>query len=372
MSPLWPRYEDGGLALISSISAYFGAPTGHRTLDWLDRKLAKGRWRNIVMLLYDGMGMAALRDHLPKESFLCSNVAAVLSSTYPSTTTAATTTLESGLSPAEHGWIGWSVFFPELGHAVDLFTNMNSVTGEPEPGGSAARAYMPYLTIFDSISRAGQAKAAAYSAFTDPPCRDLDEIMRKITAGCFEDGRHYFYGYWHDPDHTMHEQGVRAESVRGIMRDLDARTRDFAAGLPDDTLLLVTADHGLVDADNVYIEDHPALQEALECPPSVESRAAALHVKQAYRERFPALFEEAFPGRFLLMNSDAVLASGLLGPGKHHPRLRQSVGDYMAFSLDNACLLWKRREEELVGVHAGLTADEMRVPLIVYGAEKTT
>ena len=54
MSPLWPRYEDGGLALISSISAYFGAPTGHRTLDWLDRKLAKGRWRNIVMLLYDG------------------------------------------------------------------------------------------------------------------------------------------------------------------------------------------------------------------------------------------------------------------------------------------------------------------------------
>ncbi len=37
MSPVWPDYRNSGLALISSIASYFGAPTGHPTLSLLDR-----------------------------------------------------------------------------------------------------------------------------------------------------------------------------------------------------------------------------------------------------------------------------------------------------------------------------------------------
>ena len=65
------------------------------------------------------------------------------------------------------------------------------------------------------------------------------------------------------------------------------------------------------------------------------------------------------------MTGDEAIASGLFGPGRAHPRLRQSVGDYFAVSLKDASLLWKHDDHPLAASHAGLTADEMQVPLIV-------
>ena len=366
MSPLWPSYEEGSLALISSICAHFGAPTAHTTLPGLDRLLATGRFRNVVLMLYDGLGIAALKAHLPADSFLRRHLARDISASYPSTTTAATTALESGLSPAEHGWLGWSVYFPELDRAVDLFPNTDSWTGEKLPGTPVAQALMPYMPVYARINAAGQAKAAPVSPYSSPAYPDLTAIEAAIRTGCEEPGRHYFYGYWNEPDNTMHERGVLAPEVHRIILDLDRRAAAFAASLPRDTLLIITADHGLVDAENLYIEDHPALMEAMLRPPAVESRAAALYVKPEYRQRFPRLFEEAFGGRFLLMTGADAIAGGIFGPGVPHPRLTQTVGDYMAFALTPACLLWKREPDPLIGVHAGLTADEMLVPLIIY------
>ncbi len=365
MSPLWPRYEAGSLALISSIAAYFGAPTGHATLKRLDELLARRGFRNAVMLLYDGLGVASLRQHLPEDSFLRRHCAQILSATYPSTTTAATTTLETGLSPAEHAWLGWSLYFPEISQSVDLFTNRNSETGEVVSEDSVAERYQPYDSIFNQINRAGQAAAGFFSAFSDPPAIGLEAIMAEIEAHCRLPGQHYYYGYWNEPDHTMHMEGVLSPEVHRIIQDLDAATEAFSRRLSPDTLLIVTADHGLVDAEHLYIEDHPALREALVRPPTVEPRAAAMYVKPAYMDSFPELFEAAFPGRFLLMTSGAAIDSGLFGPGAHHPRLKQNAGDYIALSLDHACLQWAREDHALVGVHAGLTADEMQVPLIL-------
>ena len=367
MSPLWPRYDQGSLALISSVAAWAGAPTGHKTLPELDQLLQS--YRNVVMLLYDGMGMVTLEKHLPPDSFLRSHLKRSLSATYPSTTSAATTTLESGLTPAQHGWLGWSLYFPEIDQPVDLFINRNSLTGEPAAERSVVWQYQPYTKIFDRINQAGQAWAGLFSTYSDPPYHDLDSIYQGIIDRCAEPGRHYCYAYWNDPDHTMHGTGTCSGETRNVMLDLDQKTAAFADRLSADTLLLITADHGLVDAEHVYIEDHPALAEALLRPPTVEPRAAALYVREAYMERFPALFEAAFPGHFLLMKSRDAVLSGLFGPGTLHPRTLQNAGDYMAFSLDRTTLNWRRKDDPLKGVHAGLTADEMRVPLIVFGKE---
>ena len=48
-----------------------------------------------------------------------------ITSVFPPTTTAATTTLESGLSRAEHAWLGWSLHFPEVNGNVNIFINKN-------------------------------------------------------------------------------------------------------------------------------------------------------------------------------------------------------------------------------------------------------
>lgn len=57
-------------------------------------------------------------------------MAAVIGTVFPPTTTAATATADSGLSPAEHGWLGRSLRFGALGGMlVEVFTNRSD--GEP-------------------------------------------------------------------------------------------------------------------------------------------------------------------------------------------------------------------------------------------------
>ena len=364
-TPVYPDYRLGSLGLISSIAKYFGAPTGHETLPAADALLEGSGCRSVVMYLFDGMSVDALNRHLPPDSFLRKHLVTDISASYPSTTTAATTTLESGLSPAEHGWLGWSLYIPELDRQVDLFPNRDSETGEPAADFNVARHFMPYQSIFSRINEAGQADARLLSAFSDPPVEGLEAMRRAVIDTFKSEGRHYLYAYWNDPDHTMHEEGVNAEGVRTIIRDIDTYIASLARELPKDALLLVTADHGLVDARDVYIADHPEIRNALIRPPTVEPRAAALYVKDEYKDRFPDMFRQAFGDDFLLMTGQEAIDKGLFGPGRRHERLPISAGDFMAFSLNEATLHYKRKEDrELIGVHAGLTEIEMRVPLI--------
>lgn len=365
MNCRFPDYENCGLNLISSVSRYFGAPARHKTLPFMDQLLCRKQYRNVVLILLDGMGMQILQDNAPADSFFNTHIVRELSSVYPSTTTAATTSIETDYSPAEHGWIGWSLYFSEIGKTVDVFTNRDSDDGTPAAAYPVGDTYMPLHPVFERISACGKAKAAIVSPFSEPAVPTLEGIFDVIAEGCGEPGRHFYYGYWSEPDHTMHEVGVRTEAVRDLIADLEEKVRDLAARLPDDTLLLVTADHGQVNAKHLFITDHPELAEALEHSAAVEPRTTVFYVKPAYRDRFPALFRAAFPDGFVLMTGEEFRLSGILGPGEQHEKLPSLTGDYVAIALTEACIDNRPKDFMLTGVHAGMTRAETRVPLIM-------
>jgi hypothetical protein len=64
------------------------------------------------------------------------------------------------------------------------------------------------------------------------------------------------------------------------------------------------------------------------------------------------------------MTHKEFMESGLLGDGVPHPRSEGFVGDFVAISTDEYCLDDVRKDDVLVGVHAGITKEEMEVPLI--------
>ena len=131
-------------------------------------------------------------------------------------------------------------------------------------------------------------------------------------------------------------------------------------------LVLVTADHGLLDCECRYTCDYPELEQALTPPFHIEARAAGFYVKPEYRKVFPQLFDAAFGhDDFWLVSTDAALSMGLLGGGTPRADIREIIGDYMAIASSRYSLEHSRVDTALTAMHAGMTAREMYVPLIV-------
>ncbi len=359
-----PDYTNTGVNAVSSIAAYFHCPIPHPTLPCLDQWLKKG-YRKVVLMLFDGLSVDLLAHTLPEDSFLRRHTAHVLSAVYPSTTANATTCIECGVSPREGGWLGWTLYFPQIQKPVDVFTNRSN--GEAAADFDVAERFIPRDMIFPRITAAGDAKGCSVSAFGDVKISSLDGLFSAVLSLAQDEERRYVYTYWGDPDHTMHMDGCYAPSIQRIVKDIDRRIENLSRQLNDDTLLLVTADHGLVDGEFHYLEeDAPELLEMLAHEPTMESRAVSFHVKPEYAAAFPAAFEKRFGGHFLLLSREDFIRD-YLGDGPIRPCVYDFVGEWVALALDAWCIQDRRGDHELKGVHAGLTEQEMKVPLIAVG-----
>ena len=366
-----PDYDNCLVNLSNSILKHFGAETSAPTLKMADKLLEK-EYRNVVVLLMDAMGISILERHLAPDGFLRSHLAGAYSSVFPPTTVAATTSVLSGLYPNEHGWLGWDMFFPELNKNVTVFTNTDQLTeGEdgnpkdfvPAADFNVAGKYMSYKNIITRINEAG-GKAYASMPFLDPYPQDLDSILKRVEDLCETPEKKFIYAYWNEPDTTMHEFGPTSEKAHEVVTALEKRLEEFASNLSD-TLLLITADHSQVECTNYCINDFPEITKCLVRMPSIEPRTLNFFVKDEYKDDFPKLFNETFKDKFWLLTREEIISNKLFGIGNEHPMFRDSLGDYIAISVDDVSVFATHKEAELMpGGHAGLTKEELEIPLI--------
>lgn len=144
----YPEYDKSLLSLASSVLKHFGAESSHASYPYVDDLIAKD-YMNVVVMLFDGLGTKILDKHLPEDSFLRKHFVESFSSVFPPTTTAATVSIESGLSPAEHGWLGWSLYFSSIDTTVSIFPNtISGSKGVQAAQYHVARKFLPYKNIF--------------------------------------------------------------------------------------------------------------------------------------------------------------------------------------------------------------------------------
>ena len=140
-------------------------------------------------------------------------------------------------------------------------------------------------------------KAYVVSLYGSTRITKYEELFDTVKGLCRKEERNYIYAYWGEPDYTMHNVGCCHESVTEIIRDIDQRVERLCRDL-EDTLLIVTADHGHGDTGYFLIRDYPELDWMLERPPVIEARAASFYVKQEYLAQFPDLFKRLFGDQF--------------------------------------------------------------------------
>ena len=364
---LKPNYNNSIMSITNSLLRHYGAKPHHLTLTTADDLLAK-KYKNVVFLVLDGMGMNVLESSLSPDAFLRKHIKAEISSVFPPTTTAATTSILTGKTPAEHGWLGWSCYFKEVDKCIDLFSNHESGTNIPASEEHQPFKHMSFDNILTTLGDRVRTCAVSNLPFTKKYFADtMEGICGHIRNLCDEDGEKFIYAYYFQPDRDLHGFGIGSERVVETMLDCDTQLGRLMSEVSD-TLLLITADHGMINSTAKCVEDYPQINDALVRHICVEPRCCSMYVKDEYISMFPKLFRESFGDKFLLLTHDEFLESGLLGDGVKHPRVQDFIGDYVAIAVSDTAL-WYRDVNgghyDFRAFHAGLTKEELAVPFIV-------
>ena len=350
---------------------------------WSAGEIAPGERALVVLIVIDGLGDRFLSS-VGAGSRLHAARRRTLTSTCPSTTASAITTLATGVAPIEHGLNGWfihdrrfgGVIAPlplvrRSGEALEAFRLLPRLFPVPPMYHHACRPVTlvsPVEIAFSrfSLHHARGAHIEAYEGLDDFAAAIVE--MADALAG--SDG--LVHAYYPVFDALSHEYGSRSPEAVACFERVDAMFGALCQALAGrDVRIVVTADHGFIDASPercVDVAPDSAAAAMLAAPLFGERRLAFCRARDGAHAEFEAWAAEALRGKAVVATAQEFLAAGLLGPGKPHPRLAERVGSHVLMMEPGWTIVDHVAGEHLhpmIGVHGGLTADEMYVPLIL-------
>lgn len=381
-----PDYAGGSIVnLMRTLADACGAPEALPYPPLRDLKVSRlGTARHIVLLVIDGLGHGYLQRH-GAGGHLHGHLHARLTSVFPSTTASAVATYLSGLAPQQHALTGWHMYFSELDAIAAVLPLTPRGAGAFEaPPGALPRRLFGHAPFVDRIRRRAtlvSPQAIAGSEFNlyhsggaaVRSYQSLAELFGRMEAAIRESaGPSYLYAYYADLDSLAHQHGIGSGQVAARFAALDRAFGAFLAAIADtDTVVLACADHGFVDSPpgrRIDLAQHPDLAATLVRPLCGETRVVYCYVRPGEAGRFEAYVREAFGECMDLFTGRELIEQGWFGPGAADPRLASRVGDYVLVMREDWTLKdWVAGEKRhaQIGVHAGVSADEMFVPLIM-------
>lgn len=379
-----PDYGGGSIVnLMASLIRALGGEADYPNLRLLPPEEIQG-YTNVLLLVIDGLGADWLAERSPA-GILGRHRLGTITSVFPPTTAAAITTFLTGDAPQQHAITGWFTYLRELGCVMSI------LPGQPRYGGVGYRQAGVDLAqllgtrpIASRIATRAFALTPAQIAHSDfnlahlgpaqpRPFTDLRDMFRQAARILRADmAPKYLYLYWPVLDSLGHETGVATPNSAAPrhLAAIEKALADFlVAAAGTRTLVLVTADHGLIDTrpeDIISLDDHPDLASCLALPLCGEPRAAFCYVRPGRVRDFEHYCRAILGGQALLFPSQQLVAQGLFGLGLPHPRLDERIGDYILLLTDHHVLRDRLPSEKAyrqIGVHGGLSERELRVPL---------
>lgn len=314
--------------------------------------------KNRLVMILDGMGVAVMNKLLDANGYFCRHLADVESAIIPATTVAATTAYQTGKMPWETGFIGWSQYFSETDEVIEIFLNRNLYTGEPSKMPQHTNI-LPCKTVVERMCDNGRRAYEVMPAFAPGGFDTFEQWLARIVELCNTETDAYIYAYWTEPDSCLHELGADAPAVKTLLRDMEQQIEFALKQIRNKTDVLITADHGHTDIESLFIDDVPELLECLLHPLSLESRCVSLFIKPEHVQEFPKLFEKHFGKWFKLVTKSEFEKQYL-----HAEQPIRFIGDFVALATDKYDL--KQRPDTIVlkSHHAGITSDELEIPII--------
>jgi hypothetical protein len=403
---IFPKYDGLSIANIApTIAGLLGIDAGGTRL-WQPLWTGfQGRVDRVVFIILDALGYLQLREALdadPGANFhrlAQAGLLAPLTSVFPSTTTAATTTFATGRTPIEHGLLGYELFLGEFartanmillsahrakrsGELVDLglkhdtFVPVPSVAQQLAVEGIPTYVMLPHMIVDSGLSKLQYRGGNMLSYLSSA---DMWVGLRHLLTA--RPSPSLISVYWPGVDNAAHYYGPDTEMAKAEIRNLAySMGRELLDGLPTSarkrTLLIISADHGQMRSnphDAVDIQHHPEFARRLLFGPTGEARTAYLYARQGEKAALLDYLRTHLSEQFAALDSDAAFASGLFGPSANaSPEARSRIGDIVLVARRNYSLQVENIHKppaEMPGRHGALSPAEMLVPWLAAHLE---
>jgi len=416
-----PDFSGRGLANIAPSVLGLLAPRAHDgRLPQLDRTvlpdgLTEGV-RRVVLIVADGLGHHQLlrevaAGNAPNLGELIERAGAVedgvcyqpLTSVFPTTTVAALGSVNSAVTPKDHGLLGYTLYLPEFSMVAEMIRwgPLNRrVSFTDAEFGSVPEQFLWSETMYGRLQAAGVSrtfavnpvgfagtaltrmlhKGATYRGYV--ATSSMEALVTRLLGEDLE-APTYVYAYWPTVDTIAHVVGPLTEEHSAEVCAFDVNFGRLVRRLPGDgrTLVLLTADHGHIDTEpgeRVSLADHSELLGMLRVPPAGERRAVYLHPLAGALGDVQGYVRERLGDVAVAVMRDEAVGLGLFGPGELPERAAARIGEVLVFPRRNLHITTPIEPAEgasplpappvFRGLHGGLTEDEALVPLLALRA----
>ena len=380
-----PNYQEGSIVnLMSSIchacDAAISPYNPHPDISVVELNEAK----NIIVLLIDGLGLDYLKRY-GAESHLANYLKTSMTSVFPTTTSSAVTTFATAMAPMQHAVTGWFMHFKELGCVTAVLPFMPRASMQVfDERRIRISEILPLNPVYVHLNRLSYVVNhnriinSHYSLLTTAGAERIeyyglsDFFAQIINLAKMNDAKKYIHAYWADFDALCHVHGVDSDIAHEHFKDLDGEFAELLRFLHGtDSIVVVTADHGLIDCDAqhiVHLDNHPQLVEMLTLPLCGEPRVAYCYVKPGKTAAFETYVQNNLAAYCDLYRSEDLVEANYFGLGEPNAKLSDRIGDYTLIMKSNHvikdCLKGEKPFNQ-IGVHGGLHEQELMVPLII-------
>jgi predicted AlkP superfamily pyrophosphatase or phosphodiesterase len=362
--PTLPDY--GGACVSNIVPNLLEPPEVHP--EWMPAPVAGAD--QVVLLTIDGLGWEQLQARRELAPHLSSMEGGPARTVVPSTTATAMTSITTGLSPGEHGVIGYRI------HAGDEILN---VLRWSTPTGDARRTIPPHqlqpISAFCGHHPPVVTRAEfATSGFTTAHLNDIrfypyrmPSTLAMQVATVLRQGESFVYAYYDGIDKVAHEYGL-GEYYDAELVSVDQLVGYLLSELPSNAALLVTSDHGQIDVgDNLVTPDADVLAQT--SFQSGEGRFRWFHARPGRKDALLEAAIEHHEHHAWIKTRDETIDEGWFGPEVTNEAASR-LGDVALVAQGTVAFVDPADTGpfKLIARHGSLTAAEMLVPLLASRA----
>ncbi len=370
---------------------------------FLKNELGLENVKKIVLLLLDGLSYNYFIKKCGELNFFNAivenGVCFPLTTVFPSTTTSALATIDTGLTPQEHALLEWYMYLKEFdGLIVTMhFTPFNEkcedkllekgikptvlFNGETIYQKLKRKGVKSFSFINSSYASKAYAKLMRKGSEILPFINFSDLIINLKKLLELEKGSSYFYAYWDALDAIEHRYGLNNEA-----QNLEFNTLNFLLSkalkniqekTAEETLIILTSDHGQITVnpkETIYLNKFKRLKEGFRKSvkgkiilPSGSPRDLYIHLKQNKINEIKNFLLDKLKNKAKIIDVNEAVKKGLFGLLNKKPKRKfyERAGDLIILPLNNNTVWYKHFKGEKLrytGLHGGLTEEEMIIP----------